>query len=218
MAEISQTRAVSGFDRIILRHYGDIFLVQGDEERLAITTEEEMLPILISEVRDGALHLYQDRNWLEWITLPHYPIRYDLFVKSLKEVSISGSGSMQAGRLQSDALELGISGAGKVQVSELDLAGLEVKIGGSADLHLAGKAVDQRIRISGSAQIDARDLLSKSVDLRISGSGEAWVFAEESLRVDISGSGKVHFKGNPRLSQKVSGSAEIEPVREISRG
>jgi hypothetical protein len=212
MAASTQTRAVTGFNRVQLRGYGDIFLTQGPEERLTITAEEALLPKLISEVRGGILLLDQDRSWLDWINFQNSPIRYELTVKTIVGVEISGSGSLTAGQIESQAMDLGVSGSGRIRIASLQTPKLEVKVSGSGEIQLAGRAALQKVRSSGSAKLHALDLAGEDVEIRIGGSGEVWVSAENSLTVDISGSGSVHYRGSPRLSQHVSGSGRFEAV------
>ena len=46
-------------------------------------------------------------------------------------------------------------------------------------------------------------------DIRISGSGDVRIRAEERLKVRISGSGKVYYTGNPVIESEISGSGMI---------
>ena len=75
---------------------------------------------------------------------------------------------------------------------------------GTADFH--------EITISGAGEIKAFDLKSKSLHLRISGAGDAEVYATEELKVKISGAGKVRYKGNPKVEKKISGAGSIKPI------
>jgi hypothetical protein len=213
VAIITQNRPVAGFDRIDLRGYGDIVLIQGDEERLAITADEKVMPRLISEVRGGRLVLDQDHTWLDWITFGNSPIHYEIGVKLLNGVTISGTGTFVAARLESAVVQMGVTGSGKIKIDDLQTQNAEITIGGSGEVRLSGNAAKTQIRTSGSAKIYALELACQEVELRISGSGQAWVQAEKSLNVNVSGSAKVYYRGNPTLSPKISGSARIEPAK-----
>ena len=68
MAIKSETRPVSGFDRLSVRYYGDVVLEQGDTEGLVIEADEELLPRIKSEVREGQLTIGFDVQWWEWLT------------------------------------------------------------------------------------------------------------------------------------------------------
>jgi hypothetical protein len=85
-------------------------------------------------------------------------------------------------------------------------------ISGSCDLLLTGETKDFSVHGSGSTDIKAMDLKAENVDVHISGSGEADVYASVKLNIGVSGSGSVRYKGNPSISQEISGSGSIKKV------
>jgi hypothetical protein len=87
------------------------------------------------------------------------------------------------------------------------------RISGSGDLWLAGQTGREEITISGSGKVDATELDSDRAKIQISGSGSAKVKTRIELAVQISGSGKVSYLGDPRsITQKVSGAGRIEKL------
>jgi hypothetical protein len=182
----SETRQVSGFTGIELSGIGEVTLVQGDAESLTIEADDNVLPVLTSEVENSVLHLgtkprttVQTRN----------PIRYRVTLKDLTSIELSGSGSVSGANLQVNALRADISGSGTID--------------------LAGTADQQEVNVSGSGRYEAAELPSRSVTIEISGSGNATVAASAELRVDISGSGTVTYSGDPTIDQSISGSGRL---------
>jgi len=57
MAIKTETRPVNSFNRVSVQNYGDVVLEQGDLEGLVIEADEEILPRIKSNVRDGRLIL-----------------------------------------------------------------------------------------------------------------------------------------------------------------
>ncbi|MEE8331486.1 MAG: DUF2807 domain-containing protein, partial [Acidimicrobiia bacterium] len=82
-------------------------------------------------------------------------------------------------------------------------------ISGSADIELVGAAESLSIVISGSGDIDASDLVTKTGSVRISGSGDILVNATDELDITISGSGKVEYIGSPIVNQTISGTGSV---------
>jgi hypothetical protein len=93
---------------------------------------------------------------------------------------------------------------------ELDVVDLETKISGSGSMNLSGKTDQHDAAISGSGKINAFDMQTKNVSLKISGSGNCKVNATETLQTRISGSAEVFYKGQPRITSKISGSGSLE--------
>ena len=86
-------------------------------------------------------------------------------------------------------------------------------ISGSGEIYLTGTDTveTQSIEISGSGSVEAINLPVRKSTIDMSGSGDSKVYVLETLDVEISGSGEVIYKGNPIISQQVSGSGGIRP-------
>lgn len=182
----TETRQVSGFSRIRLRGSGQLIVRQTGAETLSIEAEDNILPLLRSDVENGVLILSL-RPGTRIVT--HRPIVYRLTVRELDGIEASGSGSVEAEGLDTPLFTL--EGSGSVEVS------------------LAGRAQTQQISLSGSGEVDAERLAGATATVDVSGSGEVVVNASERLDVEVSGSGDVRFVGSPELIQRVSGSGSV---------
>jgi hypothetical protein len=205
---ISEDRAVSGFDRVSLSGSGHLAIVQGDQEGLTIEADDNLLPLIKSEVSGGSLRLGPEDVNLR----PSNTIQYRLRLKNLKELHLSGSLDADAPSLRTDGLVLSISGSGRIQVRQLDTGNLDVHVSGSGDIDVAGKADHQQVAISGSGDYRAGGLESQKIAVHISGSGDATVWAHEALEAHVSGSGGIKFYGSPQLDTHVSGSGSVRSL------
>ncbi len=182
----TENRPVSGFTRIDMAANGEVDIEQGEQESLTVEADDNVLPVLTSDVVDGTLKLgIKPGTSIRSTTT----IRYRVVVKDLAGVSVSGSGKIRAAGVQLRSLGVDVSGSGTVAMS--------------------GSAADQDIRVSGSGRYEAPDLTSEKVAVDISGSGEVIVSASRELTVDISGSGSVTYSGDPRVDQSISGSGKV---------
>ena len=182
----SETRQVSGFTGVELSGTGEVTIEQGDTESLTIEADDNVLPVLTSDVQDSVLQLgTKPRTTVQ----TGNPIRYRVTLKDLTSIELSGSGSVSAADLRVNALRVDISGSGTT--------------------NLAGSADQQELEVSGSGRYGAAELSSKSATIAISGSGKATMAVSDQLRVDISGSGTVTYSGDPQIDQSISGSGRL---------
>jgi hypothetical protein len=181
----TEDRPVQGFSRIKAATFGTLTITQSGSESLSIEADDNILPLLTSEVRNGTLELGVRPN--TWISNAH--IAYTVTVKSLDEVELSGSGDARLVGIDTGALRISISGSGGVTSS--------------------GRAGDQRVQISGSGDYDGSDTGSKTATVDINGSGEAVLKVSDTLDVDINGSGDVEYIGDPAVNQDISGSGTV---------
>ena len=184
---ITEQRDVTGFTGVCLRGSGALVIEQTGEESLAIVADDNLMPLLTSDVRDGKLILSVNDNTS---IRPTEQITYRLTVKDLSEIEISGSGAADAKGIQTDRLASVISGSGKIII--------------------AGKANEQVIVISGSGDFLGEGLKCKKAAITVSGSGKAVLAVSDTLDATISGSGSTKYVGEPKVNTKVSGSGSVQ--------
>lgn len=174
---------------------------------LRIETDDNIYPLLRTEVKDGTLHIYSTENIS--------PTKFIIYANSSTLEYLGVSGSMKAtlkGKLETSFLDIYISGSGNITAEDLVCGTLRTKVSGSGDFYVKGKASKVDSRISGSGKIVAADLVADTVSCSVSGSGDFFVTAKNYLNVSISGSGNVKYKGEPRIEQSISGSGKVSRI------
>jgi hypothetical protein len=178
----SESRNVSGFEEVELQGVGNLSIQQTGSESLTVEAEEDVLPKIRTEVENNRLIIGPEPNTSIQTT---QPINYELTVKDLNALKVSGSGNVNAEDISTDELAVTTSGAGNVKIS--------------------GEADSQEINISGSGSYQAEDLESKEVKVDVGGSGSAVVNVSDELNAKVSGIGSVEYIGDPTVNQDVSG-------------
>ena len=204
---VSENRDVKDFQSVSLGGSGDLIITQGSGEALKIEAEDNILPLIESEVRGGTLYIGFKPN--TGPISPTQPIKYYLDVKNLNGIDLSGSGSVQADTLKTNNISITCSGSGNIIVKNLTADTLKYNLSGSGSTSLGGIVGSQSDQISGSGSYQAGDLNSQQATAIITGSGNMTIWANDSLNIMISGSGDVNYYGKPILSQSISGSGKI---------
>lgn len=210
---VTESRTVHGFHQVAISGSGQLIIESGDAESLAITGDDNLLPLIRSEVQGGKLEIGPRQVALR----PSQSIRYHLFIRQLDVLSISGAVHVQAGELRGQRLTLDLSGSSHVEIGRLDVDALEVGISGSGRIQAAGKARQQTVRISGSGDYLAGGLQSDRAAITVSGSAHATLWADRELSARISGSGQVRYRGRPAIESHVSGSGRLDPADTVER-
>jgi hypothetical protein len=207
---ISQSRNVSGFQRVAISGGGDAEIIQDGTQALTIQTDDNVMPYVTAEVRGDTLRLGLDFGGLRSIMPTR--LHFTIHVKDLSGITTSGSWTVTSAAIQAQSLTVAISGSGTVRIDSLQAQALNATVSGSGELDLAGQAARQNITVSGSGKILAGDLKTGSSQIRISGSGEATLWATDLLDVNISGSGNVGYYGSPQVSLSQSGSGKVHSL------
>ena len=206
---ITETRDVSGFDRVEIHDGGSLHLVQGDTETLKIETEDNIMPYLTSRVVNRTLILeFDDSARRSFMTTR--PINYYLTMKDIRGLAISGGGDIEAREIITSDLDASISGGGNLDIDTLTADRLEAHISGGGDIRIKdGIVEEQNVHVSGGGKYDAPDLQSQIVTASVSGGGDLIVWAEDSLSVNVSGGGSVYYYGSPSVNSSISGGGDV---------
>lgn len=207
---VTEDIRVSNFDQINFSTIGELTITQGDRESLMIEAESNVMGRIASTVRGGTLYIEMKSGI--WSVVPTKPVRYDLTGKELTALDLSGVGSVYAGAIDTDRLDLDISGTGEVAIRSLTADSLELKHTGVGKCELAGQVRRQEVRLTGAGEYDAADLESESVKVELSGVGKATVWATDVLDIQLSGVGQVSYYGDPRVTENVGGLGKVESL------
>ena len=103
-----------------------------------------------------------------------------------------------------------LSGSGDLLIRDYDQPSLAVTVNGSGEVQATGRTETVDLDISGSGEADFSGLETRDADITISGSGEAAVGPTGAARISLSGSGEVDLTRRPAsVSQTISGSGEV---------
>lgn len=206
---ISEERRVSGFDRVSLSGFGEVTIHQGDVEALTVRTDDNIMPFVETDVRNQTLVLGFTRAGENKSISPSDGIHFDLVVKDLNRLEISGAGSVHADQLVTEKLQLNLSGAGSLEIYNLEADELVGRISGAGSILVTGEVSGQDVTHSGVGSYHAADLKSKTAIIDISGAGSATVWVLETLDVSVSGLGNIIYYGTPRVIQDISGLGKL---------
>ncbi|MBR9855224.1 MAG: DUF2807 domain-containing protein [Algicola sp.] len=203
-------RSVGDYDEVAMAGWFDVELVSGSEGELTLKGESNLLEYIKTEVKNGKLVIkvakgvnLRPSNWKSgiYVTVP---------VKSINAVSLSGSGDLVGKTtLKANNFSASMSGSGDVSLT-IEADEVDASLSGSGDINLSGRTTDFTVSVSGSGDIKAYDLEADFVRATVSGSADIRVTANQSIDARVSGSGDIHYRGNPKkIKSKSSGSGDI---------
>ena len=181
----SQQRAVPSFTSIATAGAFDVEVVCRKPQSVEIEGDDNILPLIATEVSDNVLHISNLRGYST-----HDSITVKITVPDLEGLSVSGAGKVDISGLKNDKFEVDVSGAPTIKVS--------------GDT----KVVD--IDTSGAGRIDAHKLHALRAVVDSKGVSRVEVNATEELNVTVSGPSHVIYDGNPAVNKTVHGPGSVE--------
>ena len=151
----------------------------------SITVDENLMQYVEMEVRDTVLHVRTTRS-----VRPTHSIRLALTSNALEGASFSGASRLDAHQLSGPKFYLETRGASNVVLDG---------------------AVDELVaNMTGASDLRAESLQTKIAELSVTGAGDAREAVSDTLKVSITGAGKVEYLGNPpHIEREITGAGSI---------
>ena len=178
------TRDVAAFEQVVLRTSGDVTIDLTGTSSVTITADDNVLPLLTTQVTDGRLELGSRGSFNS-----RSAVKYSITAATLTGVEITGSGNVLVTGLSSGPFSAVVSGSGTIEPA------------GTCDV--------LTVKISGSGDVKGENLACATGRVSVSGSGSAAVDVSDQLDATISGSGDITYNGDPQVNPDVSGSGRI---------
>jgi hypothetical protein len=205
---ISEDRPVSGVGRVSMTIPGNLEIQQGEAEALTIAGDDNLLPLLSTEVNGGELVI----RWKSNVNgRPLRPLQIKLTVKDLQGLVSSSSGKVTVGPLTTGDFRLTLSSSGDVTMDRLVADRVITNLSSSGNIFIEGQADQLDLQLTSSGSFQGADFQVRQAGVRVSSSGNATVWVVENLDVNITSSGNVAYYGSPAVLQTITSSGNLIP-------
>jgi len=182
----SESRPVSPFTTVSVSVPARVVIVQSGTERLSITAEDNILPLVRTDVVGGRLVLAlapaPSLNITRGIVI-------EISARALSAIDATGATSVELTGLEADVFSLQISGASEVMAS--------------------GTVRQLELHESGAVRCLLERLVARSAVSDVSGTSYARLRIADSLNATASGVSAVEYYGDPVVVANVSGTSVV---------
>lgn len=201
----TETRTPDNFQSITVEGAYEVEVRPGDQQRIVIEAESNLMEYILTEVEGGKLTI---KNKKDTRLRPGKDLVITVFTDELENLQVMGSGSLNSGLVTGEKVRLSVTGSGSITASA-QVTELKARVKGSGHIELAGQGSEADYSITGSGKILAGKFEAKSVKANITGSGSVHCNVSDELVSSITGSGKVIYSGQPELKTSVTGSGSV---------
>lgn len=202
----TETRETSNFSAIACDVSCTIEVRKGEKSSVEFSMDDNLLPMIKSEVVDQKLKLKSDKN-----IDPSDGAKIIITTPSLSSFAAAGDVKANIEELTGDAMAIALAGASRV-TGRANGKAMEVEIAGSGDVKLSGTASKLTVSIAGSGDVQTSELTADDVQIEIAGSGKVVVQAQKTLDVSVAGSGDVSYVGEATVKQSIAGSGSVKKI------
>lgn len=172
----AETRPAGRFNSVKSLIPGDVSIRYGDEGGIVVEADENIVPLIRTEVVDDILMISTGGSFST-----QQPLKVSVTIHKDREMP-----------------DLDLVGSGDIAMHGIDQAELAISLQGSGDIVVSGRARRIKLSLLGSGDIDARRLKGEEADISLMGSGDIEASATDKVSVTLMGSGDVVVVGSPK--------------------
>lgn len=196
--EAMEERKVGTFAALHLSVAARVVIHVGRPARLTVSGDDNILPLILTEVRDRTLSVRPKESYTskrELVVIIDTP--------SLASVRMEGAGNLDVRGLRGTTFSLHTSGA--------------------CDVVAAGTVEELDLTVEGSGDADLKNLTSTSARIKVTGAANCSARVRQAVEAIVNGVGEIRLYGKPtKIQKKISGLGEVilvedgEPAPEVA--
>jgi hypothetical protein len=181
----TQKRDIPAFTSIATEGAFEIEVVCQKDPSLEIEGDDNILPLISTEVSNNVLHVKSSRGYTA-----DTPVHLRLTVANLEGLSVMGAGKISISGLKNDKFEIDANGAPAITA--------------------AGETNVVDIETNGAGKIDTHKLRAARAVVDSKGVSKVEVYANDQLDVTVAGPSQVIYRGDPKVNKTVHGPGSVE--------
>lgn len=182
---VTQKRDIGPFTSISTDGAFDIEVVCQKTLGLEIEADDNLIPLIETQVSGNTLHLRPTKNYSA-----EDPPKIKITVPNLEAFSANGAGKFQISGVNNDKLQVSLNGA-----PTLTASGTTKMIG---------------VDTNGAAKVDTHNLRAAHAVVDSKGASTVDLGVADQLDVTVSGPSHVTYKGDPVVNKTVHGPGKVE--------
>ena len=218
--EKDDSRKVGDFTKIHIATGIDGFIKLGDENKVVLEADDNILKHIKTEVKDGELKVSLDKYAKKATKLNAYitvkrieglkassgaDLEVDGIIKGDKLMAKVSSGADMTFSAEVDVFEGSASSGADMDITKLIAKKANLKTSSGSDIEIShGEVEDLNATSSSSGDIDAYGLTAQHCNAKVSSGSDINIHVVQSLNANVSSGGEVSYEGDPQVEKKKS--------------
>ncbi len=198
---VEETREVGSFNEIKATRGMNVYITQGDEEKVVVEADENLLDAIETKIDKHTLVITTSKNIRKSTAKKVFVTAPDL--KGIK--STAGSNVYSENQIKAKSLELSTTAGSNMRL-DVDARRLNVSASAGSNITLEGQGESFVGKASSGSNIKAGDLNIGECEAHASSGANIWINVREKLDGHASSGGNVFYSGNPKSMNTESSS------------
>jgi hypothetical protein len=200
----TETRKLSHFEEVEVRNAIQLELTVGPATSFEITTDDNLLPHVKTEVVGKQLRIFTDRS-----TTTNLGMKVKVTTPTLKALDGSGATAITVTGAKAEKFSVDLSGASKCELA-VKADALTLQLSGASNCKITGDVSWLKLECSGASKAVTDQVAAKTVEADLSGASSAEIRATDELTVKASGASSLRYAGSPEtVTKDVHGASTV---------
>ena len=179
----------------------ELYISQGLKNQITVEADENLQDIIITEIQDGMLKIYSEKNIWRAKARKIY-----VTIENLEAIAATSGSDVYANEtLKVNNLNISATSGSDINIS-VDANTVETNATSGSDIEVSGVSNNHISKATSGASIDAYQLQSKNVSAKVTSGADINVYASESIVAKATSGGDIDFIGNPKKVDKKTSS------------
>jgi hypothetical protein len=203
-----ETRTVPEFTALDVGNTIEATVAPGSGYSLKLRGDDNLLPLVVSEVRDARLTVRLKGNTSVRTKLG---LKVTVTAPKITSARASGASSIQTTAAGAERFEASADGTSRVIIEGLESQGLALEASGASQVSASGTTRTLKIELSGASQVHAGKLATTTAEVDLSGASSGTIRATESIQGDLTGASRLRILGTPaKEAVTISGASQVD--------
>ena len=202
-----EQREAGSFDKISVTRGMNVYLSQGDVEKIIVEADENLLDYIQTDIDNNTLNIKTSANIRRAKSKKVF-----VTVNDLSNIhTTAGSHLYSDGEISCKDLEISSSAGSNIKL-QINAEDIRVSASAGSNITIEGKADDAEIKSTSGSNIKAEELETNDCDARASSGANIWIKVTNGFSGKASSGGNVFYYGNPKRTniEKSSGGNVIQ--------
>ena len=179
----------------------DLFIRQGSTNAITVEADENLHDLIITEVKEGILKIYTDKNiWKSKARKVYVTIENLTLLKAS-----SGSNVKSESVINTNEIYIDASSGANIDI-EVVAKSAVTEASSGADVKIKGTSINHTARASSGSSINAYKLKSTNANASASSGASIHIYASKNMDAKASSGAGIDYTGNPATINKEASS------------
>ncbi|PKP13709.1 MAG: DUF2807 domain-containing protein [Bacteroidetes bacterium HGW-Bacteroidetes-3] len=199
---VSEERAISSdFDEINVQQGINLFITQGKPTNISVEADENILDLLVTEVKNNELNIYFEKN-VHWAKARNVY----LTTETISKINASSGASVKSeNTIQTASLDLDASSGSTMKI-HTNANEIKSESSSGSNITIFGKSKNLTANASSGSSIKANELKTENAFTKVSSGANIDINVTQKLSAEASSGGSIDYGGNPKVVDKETSS------------